>query len=364
LAEFAEFKDVIVIGGGQAGLVSGYYLNQHDVDYLVLDANEHPGGSWQHYYESLKLFSPAKYGQLPGLRFPGDPAHYPTRYEVIDYLKQYEQVHAIPVARGVRVLSVHRNGQRFTLETSSGTYSTHAIISASGPFNTPFIPNIKGQEQFLGQALHSFDYHSPEPFAGQHVVVVGSRDSAMQIAYDLMPFARVSMAVRHKLQFMPKYFLGKSIFWWLHDTGYDQLPLGLFLNLEGSKRIVGREPYQSALNTGNPTVKPMFTEMTHRGVVWGDGVYEDVDAVVYATGFNPGLGYLRSLGALNEDGYADHFDGVSTVVDGLFFVGLFGQRSHASATLRGVGRDARAIAQRVASYVRLFPLEKIRATGD
>jgi len=360
----AEIKDVIVVGGGQAGLVSGYFLNRHNLDYAVLDANKEAGGSWQHYYENLKLFSPARYGELPGLQFPGDPSHYPTRYEVIDYLKQYEATHQIPVERGIRVESVVWEGGLFAVQTTAGSYYGKTVISASGPFNTPYVPRLNGQEQFEGTALHSFDYHTPEPYEGQHVVVVGSRDSAMQIAYDLTARARVTMAVRRDLMFMPKYFLGKSILWWLHDTGYDQLPLGLLTRLEGTKRIVGREPYQTALKAGNPAVRPMFTEMTEQGVVWGDGEYEDVDSIIYATGFNPGLEYLRPLGALDEDGYACHHDGVSETVNGLFYVGLFGQRSHASATLRGVGRDARVIAERVATYVRLHAAEAVPAVGD
>ncbi len=346
--------DVVVVGGGQSGLVTGYFLNQQHpaVNYIVLDANETGGGSWQHYYESLKLFSPAKYGELPGLALPGDPAHYPTRYEVIDYLREYERVHDIPVRRGVRVASVEKGANGFTLHTESGdSYRARAVVSASGPFNTPYMPKLTDDDIFSGACLHSYDYHTPQPYAGQHVVVIGARDSAMQIAYDLASYVRVSMAVRHPLKFFPKYVLGKSLFWWLHDTGYDELPLGLFTHLAGSKRIIGKEPYQSAIAASNPAVRPMFTRYTEDGVVWGDGTTEAVDTVIYATGFNPGLEYLRPLGALDDEGYACHHNGVSEAVDGLFYVGLFGQRSHASATLRGVGRDARAIAQKVAAFV-------------
>ncbi len=359
--------DVVVIGGGQSGLVTGYFLNQQQPtpSYILLDANETGGGSWQHYYESLKLFSPAKYGELPGLTFPGDPAHYPTRYEVIDYLREYERVHNIPVRRGVRVTTVAKQDNGFLLHTENGdVYRTHAIVSASGPFNTPHMPDLPNDNAFQGTRLHSYHYHTPDPYAGQHVVVIGSRDSAMQIAYDLTPHARVSMAVRHPLRFFPKYVLGKSLFWWLHDTGYDELPLGLFTQLEGSKRIIGREPYQTALAAGNPAVKPMFTTYTEDGVVWGDGTTEAVDTVIYATGFRSGLGHLRPLGAVDDEGFACHHNGVSDSVDGLFFVGLFGQRSHASATLRGVGRDAKAITGKVAAYLNTEPQQAALAIGD
>ena len=345
--------DVIVIGGGQSGLVSGYYLKQTDASFVILDANEQIGGSWQHYYESLKLFSPAKWAELPGLRFPGDRTHYPTRYEVIDYLRQYARVHDLPVKSGVRVERVEKDHRgRFVVRTEDDqVYYARSVISATGPFNTPHMPHIDGVEQFSGEVLHSFDYHRPEPYAGQHVVVIGSRDSAMQIAYELSKFVQVSMAVRHDLKFMPKTIAGISTFWWLHETGYDELPLGLLWKLHGTDRIMGREPYQTALEAGNPKPKPMFTRYTEDGVVWGNGETEAVDAVIYATGFRQGMNYLEPLDALDDDGNVCHRGGVSERVPGLFFVGLFGQRSHASATLRGVDKDARYIVDKLTAHL-------------
>jgi putative flavoprotein involved in K+ transport len=361
--------DVVVIGGGQSGLVTGYYLNQQAASYTILDANKQIGGSWQHYYDSLKLFSPAKWAEMPGLPFPGDPAHHPTRYEVIDYLREYARVHNLPVQSGTRVKHVERSNGEFIIHTSDNQqYAAHAVISASGPFNTPYVPHLPGVEQFRGKTLHSFHYDRPEPYTDQHVVVVGSRDSAMQIAYELSGVARVSLAVRRELQFLPRRVLGLSLFWWLHETGYDELPLGLFTQLEGSRKIIGKEPYQTALANGNPTPRLMFTHFTENGVVWGDGTEEAADTVLYATGFKPGLGYLQSLGALDGDGLPRHRAGVSERVPGLFYVGLFGQRSHASATLRGVDRDARYIVKRVSQYLKhavpYSPLQSEFAAGD
>lgn len=348
--------DTIVIGGGQSGLVTGYFLNQVFLSYTILDANEQIGGSWQHYYESLKLFSPAKWAELPGLPFPGSPDHYPTRYEVIDYLQTYAHAHRLPVQSGVRVARVEKDNGLFIVQTEDGReLRSRAVVSATGPFNTPRVPHIDGAEAFEGKTLHSFDYHRPEPYAGQHVVVVGSRDSAMQIAYELSKFARVSMAVRHDLKFMPKYIAGVSTFWWLHETGYDGLPLGLLTELDGTDRIMGKQPYQAALAAGNPTTKPMFTHYTPGGVVWGDGEPEDVDAVIYATGYHQGANYLAPLDVLDEKGNVCHRGGVSERVPGLYFVGLFGQRSHASATLRGVGRDARFIVRELHDYLSRQP---------
>jgi putative flavoprotein involved in K+ transport len=228
------------------------------------------------------------------------------------------------------------------------------------------MPKLKGMEQFNGEQVHSYHYKKPQPYTGKHVVVIGSRDSAMQIAHELADVARVSMAVRHELKFLPKYVLGISVFWWLHETGYDELPLGLFTAIDGSDKIMGKEQYQAAFDAGNPTTKPMFSHFTENGVVWGDGTYEDVDAVIYATGYKPGLGYLQALGALDENGKPCHRGGVSDRVDGLYYVGLFGQRSHASATLRGVDKDAKFIVNRMMDYLKHTApqLQRELATGD
>jgi putative flavoprotein involved in K+ transport len=104
-----EVHDVIVIGGGQAGLSLGYYLRRAKLDYVILDAEDGPGGAWRHGWDSLRLFSPAGYSSLPGWLMP-PPAHagYPTRDDVLDYLTRYETRYELPIRRPVRVRQVER----------------------------------------------------------------------------------------------------------------------------------------------------------------------------------------------------------------------------------------------------------------
>lgn len=346
--------DVIVIGAGQAGLAAGYHLKRRGLDFTLLDANPEIGGSWQHYYDNLKLFSPARYSSLPGMRFPGDPDHYPTRTEVIEYLRAYATRFEIPVVNHARVVDVSRAEDGcFHVQLEDGrVFAAHVLISASGPHSSPHMPEMPGQEDFAGRVLHSFDYDNPAGYEDQHVVVVGGGDSAMQIAYELAKVARVTMATRRPLSFMPQRLLGQEIHFWLHGTGFDRLPVGLVRRLQGTPMILESGPYREALKTGNPAVKPMFTRFTADGVIWGNGESESADSVIFATGYRPGLGYLRELGALDEDGNPCHRGGVSERMPGLFYVGLFGQRSHSSATLRGVGADAGRIADRARAYIR------------
>src|SRR5690554_1004491 len=135
--------DALVIGAGQAGLATGFDLARRGLKFAILERGAQPCGSWPHYYESLRLFSPARYSALPGLPFPGDPDAYPGRDEVSAYLQSYAAHHDLPVRTGQDVASVHRDfaserGSVFTLTTTSGTtFQSRALVAATGCFGRP-----------------------------------------------------------------------------------------------------------------------------------------------------------------------------------------------------------------------------------
>ncbi|MCD4542157.1 NAD(P)/FAD-dependent oxidoreductase, partial [Klebsiella pneumoniae subsp. pneumoniae] len=183
------------IGGGQAGLASGYHLQKKGLQFLILEASERTAGSWPYYYESLKLFSPARFSSLPGMQFPGHPDDYPTRNEVIDYLQNYVDNFQLPVMLNQRVESIEKEDGIFKVQTVSGkTFLTRTIINATGSFHSPFNPIIKDQEEFKGNIIHSAMYRSPNQYINQRVVVVGRRNSAVQIALELADVSKVSLA--------------------------------------------------------------------------------------------------------------------------------------------------------------------------
>jgi putative flavoprotein involved in K+ transport len=343
--------ETIVIGAGQAGLAAGYHLQQTGVPFVILEASDEPGGSWPHYYDSLRLFSPARFSSLPGMPFPGDPERYPARDEVIAYLRSYATRFQLPVVAGARVETVERDGEQFELRTADGrSYRSQRLIAATGAFHRPHLPQLPGQEQFGGQAVHSFSYRRPEPFAGQRVVVVGGGNSAVQIATELARVARVSLAAREPVRFVTQRPYGRDVHWWWSLLRFDTSPLEspqarLFARLSSGKgpRVLDAGIYRQALAAGAPDARPMFSRFTERGVVWADGAEEQVDTVIFATGYRPNLDYLAPLSALDDAGQALQRHGVSTAVPGLGFVGLANQRSFASAALRGVGPDAAAV---------------------
>jgi putative flavoprotein involved in K+ transport len=357
--------DAIVIGAGQAGLATGYHLQRNGLRFVILEAGSEATGSWARYYDSLKLFSPARYSSLPGMPFPGDPERYPARDEVVDYLRRYAQHFQLPIMNNTRVEQVERQGDLFHVFTSQGqTLSARSVIAATGAFSRPHIPQFAGQDAYAGQILHSSAYLNPLPFENQRVLVIGAGNSAVQIATELAQSAQVTFTSREPVRFMRQRILGRDIHFWIGITGFDtwrrQFPQ--WSPFEAKQQgVQDTGIYQAALQSGNPAWHPFFTHFTEHGVEWADGTDQAFDTVIFATGFRPNLPYLQPLGALDEHGNALHSSGISTSVAGLYYVGISGQRSFASATLRGVGADAAYVIRDLKRYLKnptAYPAER------
>ena len=351
--------DTLVIGAGQAGLAAGYHLQRAGRSFTILDAAAQPSGSWPQYYDSLRLFSPARFSSLPGLCFPGDPERYPTRDEVIAYLRQYADHFQLPIITETRVVSVTRDAGLFAVQSDDGhVYHARSLIAATGAFHRPYLPDLPGQDGFGGTIAHAFTYRNPTTFEGQRVVVVGAGNSAVQIAAELAQVARVTLATRMPVRFVNQRPYGRDIHFWWWLTRFDARPLdapvGAWLNrlADGKgRRVLDTGIYRAALAAGMPNQRAMFARFTDTGVVWDDGSAEDVDTVIFATGNRPNLSYLAPLGALDVEGRALHRHGVSLTVPSLYFMGLSNQRTLSSATLRGVGSDAAVVVRHLTRHL-------------
>ncbi|MFI0411757.1 flavin-containing monooxygenase [Actinomadura sp. 3N508] len=347
-------SDLVIIGGGQAGLATAHVSRGLGFTPVLLEASQSTAGSWPYYYDSLTLFSPARRSALPGAPFPGDPDGYPTRDEVVAYLTDYAGGLDADIRTGYRAVKVAtdsnpRPGRRFEVAVESGeSFTAPIVIAATGAFSRPYRPDLAGLDSFTGTVLHSSDFRRPEEFAGRRVVIVGGGNSAVQIGIELAGHARVTLATRHRLRFMPQRVLGVDMHLWLRRTGLDTAGWARRL-LTGGKGtpVFDTGTYRAQIATGNPDRRPMFTRLDGDCVVWQDGTQEPVDVVLLATGFRPSVGFLEELGALAEGDQPLHHGGVSTTHPGLGYVGLEWQRCFASATLRGVGADARHVLTRL-----------------
>ncbi|MCZ4507437.1 NAD(P)-binding domain-containing protein [Streptomyces sp. ActVer] len=347
-----EQVDVAVIGGGRSGLAAAHALRAQGLQPVVLEASEQAAGSWPHYYDSLTLFSPARYSSLPALPFGGDPDRYPHRDEVVAHLRRCAERLETEIRTRTRVREVRFGDGAFRLSLEGGgRLVARAVIAATGTFRHPHQPDLPGLETYTGTLLHGADYRAPEPFDGQRVMVVGAGNSAVQIAAELAERARVTLAARHPVRFARQRILGRDLHWWLARTGLDTLPVGRFLSAPPTQLVIDDGHYRAAVTSGRPDRRPVFTGIDGTKVTWADGSTEEVDAIVLATGYRPDLGYLAPLGALDVTGHPRHREEMSLTHPGLAYVGLEWQRSLSSNSLRGAGRDATRAAQHIAAHL-------------
>lgn len=342
--------DVIVIGGGQSGLAVGYYLRRTGLSYVILDNNQEGGGAWIHTWKSLRLFSPAQSSSLPGMIMPGGSDYYPTRDEAIDYLRSYERKYNLPVKRSEQVISVRKDGDEFQVETSKNTYKSKVLVSATGTFGKPYIPDIKGIDSFNGLTIHSSQYDTPDQFKGKRVGIVGEGNSGAQILAEVSKVADTLWITMKEPRFLPDHIDGRYLF----DAAtqmYEAEKAGKEYKPPSLGDIVMVEPVKDARERNVLRAVRPFDHFTQDSLAWTDGHKEKVDAVIFCTGFKPALQHLAELGVVNPDGKADTIGTKAKDIDGLWLVGYGNWTGFASATLIGVGRSARRTVEEIQTYV-------------
>ena len=283
--------DVIVIGGGQAGLAVGYYLRRTGLSFVILDAEVGPGGAWRHGWDSLQLFSPARWSSLPGYIMPGGADYYPNRDELLEYMAEYERRYDLPIERPVLVRSVRESGDTLAVETEREIWRGRAVVSATGSWRSPYIPAIEDRERFRGEQVHSAEYESPMAFLGQRVLVVGGANSGAQVMAEVSQVADATWVTRREPVFLPDAIDGRVLFERATEryiaakegrTIPEDAGTGKFLG-----DIVMLPPVREARDRGDLTSVRMFKRFTRDGVVWPDGRDEQIDTVIWCTGFRP-----------------------------------------------------------------------------
>jgi putative flavoprotein involved in K+ transport len=338
--------DVVVVGGGQAGLAAAWHLRRQGLRFLVLEAAAELGDTWRTRWESLRLLTPAEHDALPGLPFPAPAGSYPGKEAVADYLRDYAAAFALPVELNAHVTALRRTGPGFAISTADRTYTARQVIAATGPFQTPFLPPpAAGLDDSVTQ-LHSAAYRSPDALPEGPAVVVGGGNSGFQIALELAGTRPVELSVGSAYPALPQRLLGRDLFWWLTRLGLMRVTVGSRLGrrLQARETLIGTG--RRGLQRAGVRFRPRLVDAAGRTVRFADGSSREVDVVVWATGYRPDHSWIDIPGVL-RDGRVVHTRGV-TAIPGLYFLGLPWQHTRGSALLGFVADDAAHVAAHVA----------------
>lgn len=344
--------DIIIIGGGQSALSCAYFLQRKGLDYLILDDQAEAGGAWRNTWDSLTLFSPSEYSSLPGRMMPKSEGKFPSKNEVIAYLRDYESHYKIKIKRSVSVDEVSKTETGFQLKTSEGTYQCRVLISATGTWKQPFVPTVLGSALFSRQQLHSANYRNANGFKDKKVLIVGSGNSGAQLLAEVSMVATAVWAVQHEPEFLPDEVDGRVLFD-IASAKYHAMKEGK--EFDESKYSLGKivmvPPVVEARDRGVLKYKTTFKAFTEKGVIWADGTEEPFDVVIWCTGFGYATEHLKSLGIVDEGGRVETVETRAKAVPGLFLVGYGNWTGFASATLIGVGRSAKQTVEMAAAYL-------------
>jgi putative flavoprotein involved in K+ transport len=342
-------REVVVVGGGQAGLAAGYFLAQQGHDFTILEAAAEPAAAWRERWDSLKLFTPARFNALPGLAFPGDPDRYPTRDEVAAYLADYARHFDLPVELNSRVNAVRRVDDGYFVELDDRAYTAEQVVVATGPFQLPFVPPIAGR---LGEGvvqMHSTAYCSPGSVPAARTLVVGGGNTGFQIAEELSASREVHLSIGSRQTPLPQRILGRDLFWYLEATGLIRKTRESRIGrrLSGRDTLIGSTPRRLRREHGVELHGRAVAASGSR-VHFADNTQLDVDCVIWATGFRTDHSWIHAP-VFDQGARLEHQRGVTTS-PGLYFVGLSWQHTRGSALLGWVKDDAAYIANKVAAF--------------
>jgi len=343
--------DTIVIGAGQAGLAAGYYLRRAARRFVILDAGARVGDVWRQRWDSLRLFTPARYDSLPGSRLPGESGHLPDKHEVAAYLENYATHFGLPVQLATRVTRLTRDGDDFVVATEEGrSLTARSVIVATGAYHRPHVPGFAASLGAVRTQLHSSEYRNPDQLPPGDVLVVGAGNSGAQIAIELAATRRRVFLSGRSTGHLPRRVLGRDVYDWLWPTV-----------LQATRRSwFGRHLMNGRQFAGDPLVGLTAKDIQAGGVqrvartieargglpVTEGGRVLEVAAVIWCSGFRPAFGWI-DLPVFGEDGYPRHLRGLVPEVPGLAFLGLRFQHRVSSSLLGGVGRDAEFVVERL-----------------
>lgn len=351
----SERFDTVVVGGGQAGLAVGYHLARLGRRFVILEANQSVGDCWRQRFDSLRLYSPARYDGLPGFGFPAPPWSFPAKDDVADYLEAYVERFSLPVSTGVHVESLSREGDRYVLRAGDRSFEADQVVVASGTFQSPVTPSFAHELDPAILQLHSHDYRNPSQLSEGPVLVVGASHSGGDIAFEVASrhptvlSGRVHGEVPFRIDGRPARVIMRVLWFVANRVLTMQTP-------------IGRRVCPEVRAGGGPLLRVKLADLEAAGVehtksrvagvqggkpVLDDGRVLDVANVIWCTGFGKDVSWI-DMPVIAENGWPEQKRGVATSAPGLYFVGLPFLNAFGSMLLGGVGRDAEHVAKHIA----------------
>jgi putative flavoprotein involved in K+ transport len=340
--------DVLIIGGGQAGLAMGYQLSQRSLRFQIVDSGPELGSAWRSRWDSLQLFTPGRYDNLPGLPFPAEADAYPGKDEVAEYLAAYAAGCSLPVRLDTTVTSLARaDDGTYLVKAGAEALEARQVVVATGAFQRPFTPPVAAELPADVLQLHSAEYRRPEQLPSGRVLVVGAANSGCQIASELAGTRTVDLAVGARIPALPQRPLGRDVWWWGTALRLDRVTVQSRLGrrLATRDQIVGPGPRRLARRHGI-TVRSRVDAVSGHGIRFADATHADYDAVVWATGFTTDDSWVDIPDATDERGRLRQTRGV-TPSPGLYTLGRIWQHTRGSALLGWVGADAAFLADQI-----------------
>jgi putative flavoprotein involved in K+ transport len=350
-----EYVETLVIGGGQAGLATGYHLSQRELPYKIIDANERIGDAWRNRWDSLRLFTPNRFNHLPGMPFPGYHWGFPSKNEMGDYLESYARKFNLRVETGVRVEKLTRERDRFIATSSDRRFEADNVVVAMSSWQRPRIPDFAPQLDSRIVQLHVAEYKNPGQLQEGDVLVVGAGNSGGEVAIELVRTHKVllSGAGNGAIPFRPESVAGRILMPFVGRV--------IFHRVLTTRTPIGKKVRPKWISTGEPLIRVKPKDLTAAGVervprVTGvqsglpqleDGRSVDVSNVVWCTGFHPGFSWIDLPVLGPQEPF--HRRGVVESEPGLYFIGLKFLYSVSSEQIHGVGRDAHYIVAKIAA---------------
>lgn len=342
---------VVVIGAGQAGLSAAYFLAHRGFvaheDFVVLDANPAPGGAWRDRWPSLTMEAVHGVHDLPGLPLEGADPRAPANKVMVDYFTRYEHTFALPVRRPVAVAAVREaGGGDLVVDTDTGSWTTRALLNATGTWTRPFWPTYPGMASFRGHQLHTADYRAPDEFAGKHVVVVGGGHSAIQLLAEISAVTTTTWVTRRPPVWRDTPFdeqAGREAVAKVEEAVSAGRRPSSVVSVTG---LVATPPVEAACRRGALERLPMFERITPDGVAWDDGRFVRADVILWATGFRHALDHLAPLG-LRDPAGGIRMDGTHVAGDPRIHLLGYGP----SASTIGANRAARTAVRTIRNFL-------------